>query len=230
MGVIANVAKTEELFYLRERIEEWKRNGCRTEQADILFFRHIPELGSVQEAYAACLIAWNNYLQHMQENRIYETEMTNAIAALGNSVAEWEKKFLLTVPVKGTVAFMQPWKKKQLVEKGETMFVVIPKDTICYVGKALLPMNGIGKVQLGQRTIIRLPAFPEQEFGFIEGKVKSVSPVPNSEGYYVVEILFPNGLLTNHGKELPLIRSLEGTASIVTQEKSLLEKLLNFRL
>lgn len=229
LGVIENVARTEDMFYLRERLKEWKLAGSRMEQIGTLFFHRIPELGSVQTAYSSCLLAWNNYLQHMQKSRIYETEAINAMAALINAVAEWEKNYLAVSPVEGTATFMQLWKKNQNVESGETMFVIVPREATLPIGKALLPMEGIGKVKTEQRAIIRLPAFPEQEFGLIEGKVESISPVPDAEGRYVLEISLPNGLITNYNKELPLIKSVTGTTSIVTKEMSLLSRLLNLK-
>lgn len=231
IGVIQNTAAIEDILYLRENLEEWKvGNGSHIEQVDILFFRRIPELGDVQTAYSSCLLAWNNYLQHMQEGRIYETELLNAIASLQVALSEWERNYLLISPVEGTIAFMQPWEAKQTVESGETMFVIIPQNATKPIGKALLPMDGIGKVKIGQRVIVRFPAFPEQEFGFIEGDVISISPVPDQDGYYVLEISLPHDLKTNYGKELPLIKTIKGTASIVTKEKNLLERLLNLKL
>ena len=53
---------------------------------------------------------------------------------------------------------------------------------------------------------------------------------PNQAGFYVLEISLPRNLKTNYGKELPLIKTVKGTASIVTKEKKLLEKLLNLKL
>lgn len=229
IGVIQNTANTEDMFYLREKLKEWKASGSLTEQIDMLFFHRIPELGFVQTAYSSCLLAWSNYLQRMQENRIYETEVINAVASLQVALTEWETNYLLMSPVDGTIAFMQLWKQNQNVEVGETMFVVIPQNAVQPTGKALLPMEGIGKVETGQRAIIRLPAFPEQEFGFIEGRVISISPVPDSEGCYVLELAFPQGMKTSYGKELPLIKAIEGTASIVTKEKNLLERLVNLK-
>jgi multidrug resistance efflux pump len=229
IGVIQNTANTEDILYLREKLKEWKASGSLTEQIDMLLFHRIPELGLVQTAYSSCLLAWSNYLQHMQENRIYETEVINTVASLQVALTEWETNYLLMSPVNGTIAFMQLWKPNQNVEARETMFVVIPKDAVQPTGKALLPMEGIGKVEMGQRAIIRLPAFPEQEFGFIEGRVISISPVPDSEGCYVLEIAFPQGMKTNYGTEIPLIKSIEGTASIVTKERSLLERLINLK-
>ena len=229
IGVIQNTANTEDILYLREKLKEWKASGSLTEQIDMLLFHRIPELGLVQTAYSSCLLAWSNYLQHMQENRIYETEVINTVASLQVALTEWETNYLLMSPVNGTIAFMQLWKPNQNVEARETIFVVIPKDAVQPTGKALLPMEGIGKVEMGQRAIIRLPAFPEQEFGFIEGRVISISPVPDSEGCYVLEIAFPQGMKTNYGTEIPLIKSIEGTASIVTKERSLLERLINLK-
>ncbi|WP_289307795.1 HlyD family efflux transporter periplasmic adaptor subunit, partial [uncultured Phocaeicola sp.] len=123
----------------------------------------------------------------------------------------------------------QLWKRNQNVEAGETMFVIVPHAAALPVGKALLPMEGIGKVQIGQRVIIRLPAFPEQEFGTVEGSVESISPVPDEQGRFVLEIALPQGLTTRYGKELPLIKTMTGTASVVTKEKSLLSRLLNLK-
>ena len=54
LGVIENVARTEDLFVLRERMKEWKQGGSRTEQVGTLFFHRIAELGSVQAAYSSC--------------------------------------------------------------------------------------------------------------------------------------------------------------------------------
>lgn len=230
IGIIQNTATTEDIFYLREKLKEWKAYGSPIQRIDILFFNRIPELGDVQAFYSSCLLAWNNYLQHMQEDRIYETSLLNSVASLQVALSEWEKNYLLFSPISGTVAFMQPWEANQTVESGETMFVIIPSDATKPIGKALLPMEGIGKVKIGQRAIIRFPAFPEQEFGFIEGTIVSISPVPDQGGYYVLELSIPNNLKTNYAKELPLIKTIKGTASIVTKEKNLLERLLNIKL
>lgn len=87
-------------------------------------------------------------------------------------------------------------------------------------------MENIGKVKVGQRAIIRLPAFPEQEFGFVEGRVSSISPVPDADGNYILEITLPYGMRTTYGETLPLIKEIKGNVSVVTQERSLLRKII----
>lgn len=126
----------------------------------------------------------------MNDNRIYETELTNAITQLLIAVNEWEKAYLLVSPVNGNVAFMQLWERSQYVIADETLFVVVSEYDSLYKGKALVPMQGAGKIKIGQRAIVRLTGFSEQEYGFAEGKVVSLSPVPDEEGNYVMEIGF----------------------------------------
>ena len=221
LAVMENIAHTEDILRLRECLADWQAKGARPERMETVFFHRLPRLGSVQGAYASCQLAWNNYLQHVGENRIHETELNNAVAQLMTALREWETAYLPTVPVDGKVAFMQIWKKGQYVNAGETMFVVVPHGDSEFVGKALLPMQGSGKVRTGQRTIIRLTGFSEQEYGGLEGKVVSISPVPNEEGNYVAEI----GLIRMPDKQPPFLKVMNGTAEIIVREQSLLERL-----
>lgn len=80
---------------------------------------------------------------------------------------------------------------------------------------------GSGKVKMGQRAVIRLTGFPEQEYGGMEGKVASISPVPDEEGNYVVEI----SLTRMSDSQPPALKVMSGTAEIIIREQSLLKRL-----
>lgn len=225
LGVIENLANTEDMLRLRQCLVNWQESGARIERLDMIFYNYLPMLGNVQGAYSSCLLSWNNYLQHMNENRIYETELTNAVNQLLIAVNEWEKAYLLVSPMDGHIAFMQLWEGSQYVNTDETMFVVIPNHETSYKGKALLPMQGVSKVRIGQRVIVRLTGFSEQEYGFVEGKVKSLSPVPDEEGNYVMEIGFPDDALLKGRKTFPAMKVIMGTAEIIINDCNLLERL-----
>ncbi len=227
LGVMENAARTDDVMLLRERMQDWQGRGSRMELLGTIFFQKIPQLGSTQTAYATCLSAWTNYLQHMNESRNAETEMVNAVAGLNNAMTQWEEQYLLQSPTDGKVAFLQPLEVGQLLSSGETVMVVVPQGVVTVKGKAAVPMDGIGKVSIGQRVIVHLPAFPEQEYGFLEGKVSTISPVPNADNVYIIEVDFPKGLRTSYGKELPLVHTMNGNASIVTKEINVLKRLLN---
>ena len=84
-------------------------------------------------------------------------------------------------------------------------------------------MQGSGKVRTGQRAVIRLTGFSEQEYGRTEGKVVSISPVPDEEGNYVVEIR----LTRMSDKQPPILKVMSGTAEIIVREQSLLKRIFN---
>ena len=222
LAVLENMAHTEEVLRLRTSLCDWQAQGARSERLETVFFHRLPRLGNIQGAYASCLLAWNNYLQHINENRIYETELNNAVAQLATALSEWEKMYLPVAPIDGKLAFMQIWKEGQYVNERETMFVVVPNGESEFVGKALMSMQGSGKVRIGQRAIIRLTGFSEQEHGRMEGKVMSISPVPDEEGNYVIEISLTTRMSDT---QPPVLKVMNGTAEIIVREQSLLKRL-----
>lgn len=228
LAVLENSANTEQVLFLDEKLSRWLNNGRRIEEVGNLFQNYLPYLGSVQSAYSNSVAVWNNYLLHMHDSRTYETELLNSLAELNSSIINWKKNFLFVSPINGKVAFMQLWKENQLVSSDETMFVIVPLERSYPVGKALLPIQKAGKVQLYQRVIIHIDGLSEQEYGFLEGKVESISPVPDEKGNFIIEVSFPNGLITTYGKQLPVMKIMSGSADIVTKEKSLFERLINF--
>lgn len=164
--------------------------------------------------------------QAYEEEHTYQTEFKNAIEQLTAQLSAWKQSYLLKSPIYGKVTFMTVWGRNQNVKSGETVFMVQPADSSKVMGKALLPLQGSGKVRIGQKVHIRLNNYPDQEFGYVKGEVRSISPAPTEEGMYVVEISLPTGLKTNYGNQLPISQELKGTADIILADRNVLERLL----
>jgi HlyD family secretion protein len=60
----------------------------------------------------------------------------------------------------------------------------------------------------------------------VRGKVKSVSLVPE-DSFYMVEITFPNGLVTNYDNKLQMQSQLMGQAEIITEDLRLIQRIFN---
>jgi len=142
-------------------------------------------------------------------------------------IKSWERSYLLISPINGIVNLMGFWSNNQNVQSGETIFTIIPTQPSLPVGKALLPVQGSGKVRIGQKVNVRINNYPDQEFGYLKGFVKNISETPNAKGLYVVEIRFPNGLSTNYNVKLPISRQMEGNAEIITEDIRLIERFFN---
>ncbi len=107
-------------------------------------------------------------------------------------------------------------------------FAYIPKNTLNgkpTSGIVSMSAQGIGKVKKGQTVKVRLENYPDSEFGFLSGKVVSVSDFKDGVGTYKVYVCFGNVMKTSNGCLVPSNAQLEGNAEIVVAERRLVEKL-----
>jgi hypothetical protein len=99
------------------------------------------------------------------------------------------------------------------------MLLVVPK-VINFEVQLRLPIYGAGKVKKGQKVLVKLDAYPHDEFGFLEGIITEMVPVA-IDNYYRANVQLTNGLITNEGKTLPIQPLLQGSAEIMLDDKKL---------
>lgn len=99
------------------------------------------------------------------------------------------------------------------------MLLVVPK-VVNFEVQLRLPIYGAGKVKKGQKVLVKLDAYPHEEFGFLEGEISEMVPVA-IDNYYRANVKLTNGLQTNTGKILPIQPLLQGSAEIMLDEKRL---------
>jgi HlyD family secretion protein len=158
-----------------------------------------------------------------------ETNLRAATTQLRAELEAWEMNYALVAPVTGRVTFTNYWSRNQNVAAGGTVFTIVPAGSNALLGKATLPAARSGKVAVGQRVNVRFNNFPDTEYGMVRGVVRSISRVSvrsEAGSCYVVEVGFPEGLRTSYQKELPFVPNMEGQADIITDDISLLERVL----
>jgi multidrug resistance efflux pump len=143
--------------------------------------------------------------------------------ALKNSIATWKQRYLLVSPIAGRVSFFNFWAKNQHVNIGDEVLSVVPITKHKITGRMRMPIQNSGQVKLGQKVIIRLAAYPYQEYGMLIGTIKNISLLPSQETY-AVEVGLPNHLTTTYDKHIELQSELTGTAEVVTEDLRLLER------
>ena len=143
---------------------------------------------------------------------------------LKRAIKEWELKYLFKSNIKGTVSFMKIWNKNQTINNGDFIFTIIPKNHANYVCKVQAPVLNSGKVKVGQSVNIKLSSYPDNEYGVLKGKVKSISLIPNNEGLYLLDVLLAEKLITTYYKELEFKQEMEGIAEIITEDLRLIER------
>lgn len=144
---------------------------------------------------------------------------------------QWEKDYLVTSPIKGTVATTRYWQKYQNITAGETMMAIVPIEKSSFLGKIHIPQRGTGKVKENQKVNIKLDDYPYMEFGFVQVRLSGMSVIPYSDAtlgnVYVLEVRMPDSLVTQYGIYIPYKPEMAGTAEIITEDLTVLDRLLN---
>jgi HlyD family secretion protein len=168
--------------------------------------------------------------QDMEKENTLKSKLDAQITQLYAGVQAWELNYALSSPINGQITFTDYWAVNQNITVGESIFNIIPTDSVKLLAKALLPTVRSGKVKTGQKVNIRFDNFPDNEYGIVRGIVKNISLVPAKDtqgiGYYVVEIELPDRLKTTYKKNLPYLPEMTGQADIITEDISLLERFI----
>ena len=120
-------------------------------------------------------------------------------------ITQWEKNYLLVSPTNGVVAITKYWQKNQNITAGETMMTVVPDGASA--------------------------DYPYMEFGFIQVTLSSISMLPYNDetkgNVYVLEVSLPDSLVTQYGTHIPYRPEMTGVAEVITDDLSVLDRLLN---
>jgi len=162
-------------------------------------------------------------------NRIKEemTLLKNVIQSfnqLKKVIKDWEQRYVLQSNINGKVSFLNYWNTNQTVNQGDLVFTIIPSENSSFIAKLKTPAQNSGKIKIGQQVNIKLENYPDAEFGVLNGKVKTISLIPNQDGLYLIDVELPKKLITSYNKELDFKQEMRGTAEIITEDLRLIER------
>jgi len=162
-------------------------------------------------------------LQKQSEENSLQQKVKDAVRRLKGQYAQWEQSYVISSPTNGKVTFFKFWKENQYVTAGEGIMMVTP-PMLGYIVHGTVGVDNTGKIKVGQRVIMKLPAYPFEEYGVLNGRVAGRSMVA-MDGNFSLEIKLDNELTTNTGKIIPPQPELEAMGEILTQDKSILQRL-----
>lgn len=157
-----------------------------------------------------------------QQLQKLSSAIQNSVSALQIAINSWEKNTAWKAPFEGTILFNRQLNINSFYKSGEASLVLVPYGNH-FNGIMTVKSNGAGKIKKGQTVFIELADFPKNEFGALQGTVKSITSIAKKDTYEV-EIQLPKMLLTTYKKKIPTKAVLKGNAKIITQKKRLLSR------
>ncbi|WP_143310220.1 HlyD family efflux transporter periplasmic adaptor subunit, partial [Candidatus Entotheonella palauensis] len=133
--------------------------------------------------------------------------------------------YVLKAPIGGKVTFFDFRSENQFVNSGEEVMTIVPDGEAHLVGKVSMNVRNSGKVQDGNKVLIRLQNYPYREFGMLVGSVNNIALVPK-DNVYAIEVKLNNGLNTTFNKPLEFRQEMQGSAEIITEDLRLIERML----
>tara|TARA_B100000508_G_scaffold75230_1_gene58675 strand:+ start:149290 stop:150597 length:1308 start_codon:yes stop_codon:yes gene_type:complete len=163
--------------------------------------------------------------------RKLQVKLETLLDQIQNQLTGWQQTYVLKAPHSGVIDQLAVLSLGQSVKAGDPLFAVLPEDQKV-VGYVEVPAHGIGKVEQNQRVTISLSNYPAQEFGQIKGEVVSLSQIPKQDpkmkqNTYLAKVELTEGLKTTYNKDLEHQAEMVGTASIITEDLSVLQRIFN---
>ncbi|MBP1664948.1 MAG: HlyD family efflux transporter periplasmic adaptor subunit, partial [Bacteroidetes bacterium] len=163
-------------------------------------------------------------MQYLQEKHQLFSELKSTQRELIATIENWQQTYVLIASQSGIVSFNTFWKRNQYVNTGDKVFAIVSHKPGQLIGKIKVPASGSGKVAIGQKVNIKVSGYPYLEYGLLQAKTTNISLVPTND-YYVVEVSFPKGLCSTVNKELKFTGELSGSAEVITENRSLMERI-----
>lgn len=164
--------------------------------------------------------------KHLQGHEKARQQLLLSLQELSTKLTSWKNKYVITAHKEGKVSFFNPLNEEQFIDQGDVLLHIMPNDESSIQAKLLVPTTNFGKVTIGQKVRLSLHSYPENEFGRVEGEVACISSMPQ-DGHYQVAVSFTEGLRTSYGFQIPFSQNLSGRAEIITNNISLLERLMH---
>ncbi|MGI8952909.1 MAG: HlyD family secretion protein [Chitinophagaceae bacterium] len=174
----------------------------------------------------------NEDQQNEKQKEILELENTigqqkaifqQAVNTFKSEIDDWKKKYLLIAPIDGKIFFANFLQENQQLQANQ-IICYIKSGNSSYYAEMFIPQSNFGKVKSGEKVLLKFPAYPDAEFGSVEGKIDFISNIPSDSGY-LAKLSLPNGLTTNYNKQIFFRDGLVANAEIITQNMRLLQRL-----
>ena len=161
----------------------------------------------------------------------YQFKIAEVIARIRASIENWNKTYTVEAPIDGRVTFSKEVVENGNLQAGQIIGYVLPSTNVKNYISAILPSTNIGKIEKGQKAIIKFDAYPFKEYGTVTAEVNSVSKIPE-EGedeipLYEIRIELPKTIVTDYQDTIVYKPKMPVTADIITADKSVFHRIFD---
>ncbi|RZJ23686.1 MAG: HlyD family efflux transporter periplasmic adaptor subunit [Acinetobacter sp.] len=150
------------------------------------------------------------------------------IQALNQCINEsdsWIMRFVLKSANPGKLSYAGPVQVNQSVSINQELFIINPNNSD-FFGEIQIPQYNMGKVQSGQKVLIKLYSFPFEQYGALKGKLNYISDVAYRDSVFIGKVKIDTTFTRNQSQKISLKNGMQGMAEIITEESSLFDRFI----
>ncbi|MBB6503032.1 HlyD family secretion protein [Pedobacter cryoconitis] len=152
-------------------------------------------------------------------------KFTQALNSLISAIEDWKKKYILSSPETGRVVFLKTVQENQFINVNDEVLYINPGNTDFY-GDMSIPQYKIGKVRKGQKVLIKLKSYPFEEYGVLYGRIESITNVPYRDSVFVSKVSLDLKDRSWLRSNIHLKNGMTADAEIITEDATLLKRLV----
>ncbi len=161
----------------------------------------------------------------------YQFSIAEIMARIQASIQNWNKTYMIAAPINGKITFTKDISMQKNIEQGQTIGHIIPSNHQEAYISAILPSANIGKVEKGQKAIIKFDAYPYKEYGVVTAKVSEISKIPelDKEGIpqYEVKISVQDTIVTDYQDTILYKPKMTVIVDIITEDKTIFGRIFD---
>ncbi|AFZ00979.1 HlyD family efflux transporter periplasmic adaptor subunit [Calothrix sp. PCC 6303] len=164
------------------------------------------------------------------------TAMRSQIAQSSSQVTSVEIQLgqrILRSPVDGTIFTLPVTKPGSVVEAGETIAQIAPKNT-AFILKAQMSSEQSGFLRKGMPVKIKFDAYPFQDYGVLKGHVDWISPDSKIQEnnqvkteFYDLEVTLERPYIKTENKLIELTAGQTATAEVIIRQRRIIDFMLD---
>ncbi|MGD1846880.1 MAG: HlyD family efflux transporter periplasmic adaptor subunit [Salibacteraceae bacterium] len=168
----------------------------------------------------------------------YAQNIQAAIVGIGQTIEllhagllVWEQQYFLKAETAGTISLARSISENAFLRKGDLAAYVVPLEKGRLLARIKLPVPSSGKIEIGQRLILKVQEYPYKEFGMVQTKVADIAAIAvqaeDGEAYYDVRGELPDKLITTYGKQIAYKPNMQVSAEIISEDRSLFQRIFS---
>ncbi len=158
-------------------------------------------------------------------------EIEGALTTLEGTIRKKDgrrQRLNVKAPIRGVVKSLEVKGAGAVVDPGEVLAVLVPLDKPL-LAETRVPARQVGYLKTGQTAHVKVSAFDYTRYGWLPGRIESISPSSfqstDGRSFYLVRLELDTQRLDKAPSAL-LLPGMEVTADIITGQKTALQYLL----